>query len=95
MKISNTQLQLELQSLDNAVIGGSEEGHYEKIILALYDGRIGEAREKSDVESVCDFNSKKFRRQHCNFQMQGMLENKYRWENGDFNFRLYEFQIVA
>lgn len=41
------------------------------------------------------FNSKKFRRQYCNFQMQGMLENKYRWENSDFNFRLYEFQIVA
>ena len=66
-----------------------------KIRLALYDGWIGEAGEKSDVESVCDFNSKKFRRQYCNFQMQGMLENKYRWENGDFNFRLYEFQIVA
>lgn len=37
-KTSNTQLKLELQSLDNEVIGGAEEGHYEKIILALYDG---------------------------------------------------------
>lgn len=58
-KTSNTQLKLELQSLDNEVIGGAEEGHYEKIILALYDGWIGEAGENSDVESVCDFNSKK------------------------------------